>query len=107
MQRHEPQRPDVGRRLGDHLLDHLLLDEQLTLGAATDRPLAHHVERRLALADPPHRVVDAPAVEPLLREHEAVALGADAVGDGDPAVAQEDLGVPAGSEVARGTGGAC
>ena len=43
--------------------------------------------------------VDAATVESLLCEHEPVALGADAIGNRNPAIAQEDLGVTTGAEV--------
>ena len=60
-----------------------------------------HIMSNAASHWPTHRIAwwMRPAVEPLLREHEAVALRADPVGDRDPAVVQEDLGVPARAEV--------
>ena len=74
-----------------------MLREQLAVGGARHRPLAHDVERPLRLAEPAHRVVDATAAEPLLREHESLARLTDQMVGGHTAVAEHDLGVVAGA----------
>jgi hypothetical protein len=52
---------------------------QLALRDTRQRTLAHHVERATGLADRAHRVVDAPAAQAHLRDHEAPALRAQHV----------------------------
>ena len=101
MQRQQAQRPDLDGRVGNHLLDHLLLPEQLALRRSRHRALAHHLEGAVALAHPPHGVVNTATIEPLLREDEPVALRADAILDRHSTVLEEDLGVTTGAEVAR------
>ena len=51
----------------------MLLRQQLALGLARERALAHLVEGGAHLGDGAHRVVDAAAAEPCLRDHEALA----------------------------------
>ena len=86
---------------GNVVLHHLVLAEQLAVRRAGNGPLAHDVERALRLPEPAHRVVDTPAAEPLLRQHEAVARRPDEVVVRHPAVGEDDLGVVAGTAVLR------
>ena len=59
------------------------------------RAPAHHLQRALGHPDRPHRVVDAPRPEALLREPEALALLAEQVRGRHADVVVDDLGVAA------------
>ena len=73
VEREQPARLDLGRRVGDPVLDGLLLGERGAADLALERVGAHQLERPLHLAEPAHDVVDPPGSEPLLRDPEAVA----------------------------------
>jgi len=75
-------------------VDRLLAGEHLS-GSDLTRggPLAHHLERALADADPTHAVVDPPCRQTLLRDGEAPALLSEQVGPRNSAVLVHDLGV--------------
>ena len=79
VQRHQSRRVHLGARVGDPVLDGLLLGEQRPVREAADRALAHHVEGPLGLAEPAHAVVDPPGAEARLGEQEAGAFRADEV----------------------------
>ena len=66
---------------------------------ARNGPLAHDVQRALRLPEPAHRMVDAPAAEALLRQHEPVARRTDQMVVRHPAVGEDDLRVVAGASV--------
>ena len=87
------QRVDLGRRVGDPVLDRLLAGERLAEHDAGHRPLAQHPERAVALTDPAHDVMDASWSETLLREHERLAFAAEQVLVGHADVGVQDLGV--------------
>ncbi len=70
------------------------LDQQLALGAAADHSLAHHVEGRLALADPPHGVVDAAAVEAFCASTKPSPSAPTRLATGIRQSRKDDLGVP-------------
>src|SRR5262249_23692714 len=80
-------------RVGDVLLHHLLLREDLALRAARERAFAHHRERALHHRDGAHRMVDAPAAEPRLRDRERLALAAEQVLGGGAHAPVADGGV--------------
>ncbi|MQA17886.1 MAG: hypothetical protein GEV09_28705, partial [Pseudonocardiaceae bacterium] len=65
------------------------------LGLATERPLAHHVDRPLGQADRPHGVVDAAAAEAGLGDPGGAALTAEKVVGGDAHVLVADVAVAA------------
>ncbi len=94
----------LGRRVGDPVLDRLLLGQHRAVGEAAERALAHHVEGPLGLAQPAHAVVDSPGAEARLGEEEAGALGADEVVGGNAHVVVRDLGVIAEAAVGRRPG---
>ncbi len=73
LQHQQPELLQLEGRVGDEALHELVLGQQLALGAARQRPLAHHVEGALALAHHPHGVVHAAAAEPGLGDLEALA----------------------------------
>ena len=75
----QPQHPDRRVGVGDLLLHHLVLGDDLAVRLAAERPLAHHVEGQLALGDGAHRVVDATAAEAPLGEHLGAVLRAEQV----------------------------
>src|SRR3712207_9056900 len=54
--------------LGDLLLHHLMLGDDLAMRLAAQRTFAHHVEGQVALGDGAHRVMDAAAAEASLRQ---------------------------------------
>ncbi len=75
VQHHEPELGQLHERVGDHLLDQLLVGQQTSLGeAAFFRPACHRVDR--ALGHPPdraHRVMQAsPPGQPGLGDAEAM-----------------------------------
>ena len=63
LQHEEAQHPDRCVGVGDLLLHHLVVGDDLAVRFPAQRPLAHHVEGELALGDGAHRVVDASAAE--------------------------------------------
>ena len=81
--------------VGDLLLHHLVLGDDLAVRLAAERPLAHHVEGELALGDGAHRVVDATAAEAALREHLGAVLRAEQVIERHPDVVVDDVVVVA------------
>ena len=81
LHRHQPAGLDVGGRLGDPVLDRLLLGERAAERLALERAGAHELERALHLPEPAHDVVDPARPEPLLRDPEAVAGLAERVRD--------------------------
>ena len=85
----------LGARVGDPVLDGLLLGQQRAVRVARERALAHHVEGPLGLAEPAHAVVDAAGAEARLGELEPRALRADQVVGGHAHVLVDDLGVVA------------
>src|SRR5215204_3440690 len=95
LQHLEPELEQLDPRLGDRVLDHLLLRQHLTLGLPAQRPLAHHVERPLARPDGPHGVVDAAPAQPRLRDHERLPLAAEQVLGRHPHVLVPDVRVRA------------
>ena len=96
LEHEQPQHPDRRVRVGDLLLHHLVVGDDLAVRLAAERPLAHHVEGELALGDGAHRVVDAPAAEPPLREHLGAVLGPEQVVEGHAHVVVDDVVVGAG-----------
>lgn len=86
----QPELLDLDPAVGDLLLGHLHLGQRPEARLPGHRALAHHVERLADLRDGPHRVVDAAAAEPGLRDGERAALVAEEVlgGDADVLVAQ-------------------
>ena len=73
-QHEEAQHPQLGVGLGDLLLHHLVLGDDLAVRLTRQCPLAHHVEGQRALGDGAHRVVDAAAAESPLRQHPAAVF---------------------------------
>ena len=72
-----------------------MLGDDLAVRLAAQRPLAHHVERELALRDGAHRVVDAPAAEAALGEDLGAVLRAEQVVERDAHVVVDDVVVVA------------
>src|SRR5262249_60124794 len=73
LKRHEPAGLDVRGRLGDPVLNRLLLRERAAERLPLERPSAHELEGALHLPEPAHDVMDPSRPEPLLRDTEAVA----------------------------------
>ena len=96
LEHEQAQHPDRGVGVGDLLLHHLVLGDDLAVRLAAQRPLAHHVEGELALGDGAHRVVDAAAAEAPLGEHLGAVLGAEQVVERDADVVVDDVVVVAG-----------
>ena len=82
--------------VGDLLLHHLVLGDDLAVRLAAQGPLAHHVEGELALGDRAHGVVDATAAEAALGEHLGAVLRAEQVVEGDAHLVVDDVVVVAG-----------
>ena len=95
MQRHQPRRLHVRRRVRDPVLHGLVLAEDLAVGDPVGGTLTEHVERAPGHAQPAHAVMDAPRVEALLGDQESLAFAAQAVGCRDPHVVVDDLRVTA------------
>ena len=96
VQHHQPRCVEVHRGVGEHELQPLVARELLAERLARQQPLGGEVERALGDADPAHRVREPPAREPLLRDHEALAVAAEQVRRRHPHFGELDLGVPAG-----------
>ena len=111
VERHQAAGLDLGVAVGDPVLDRLLVGERAARRLALERVRAHQLERALHLAEPAHHVVDAPRAEPLLRDQEAGALGAERVRDrhADARVAHLAVRRPALAGVThdRRSGGRC
>src|SRR5436189_266896 len=73
IERHEPRRLDLRRRLRDVALDLTLLGEQRAVCEAGRRAPAHELEGALRLPEPPHAVEYPPRPEPLLGDDEPLA----------------------------------
>ena len=73
LEHQQPELLQLDGRVGDEALHELVLGQRLALRAAGQRPLAHHVEGALALADHPHGVVHPAAAKPGLCDLEAFA----------------------------------
>src|SRR3954454_23137263 len=95
VQRHQARRLHLRRRIGDPVLDRLLLGERAAARLAVQRALAEHVERAPRDAEPAHAVVDAPRPEALLGDEESGALVAEQVLRRHAHVLVQDLGVVA------------
>ncbi len=91
LEHEQTQHAELRVRLGDLLLHHLVLADDLAVGLARERPLAHHVEGQLALGDGAHRVVDAAGRRDALGQHLGAVLGAEQVVEGHPDVAVDDV----------------
>ncbi len=91
----QAQHADRGVGVGDLLLHHLVLGDDLAVRLAAQRPLAHHVECQLALRDGAHGVVDASAAEAPLRQHLGAVLWPEQVIEGHAHVAVDDVVVVA------------
>src|SRR4029453_18459605 len=96
----EPGPPHLRRRVGDPVLDGLLLAQHATLRAAVGRALAEHVEGAPRDAEPTHAVMDPPRAEAVLGDEEARAGLAEERLGAEVHVLVEDLGVVA--ELAAG-----
>src|SRR5207302_8462944 len=81
------------RRIGDPVLDRLLLRQRAAEGLSLQGALTEHVEGPPGLPQPAHAVVDAAGSEPDLRDLEALANLADDVLLGDLHILVEDLRV--------------
>ena len=95
MQDHQPRRLHLRGGVGDPVLNRLAVPEQAAAHGAVQRALAEHVEGAPREPEPAHAVVDAAGNEPVLRDHEALALLAEQRVVPEPHVLVEDLGVPA------------
>ena len=95
VQRHQPRRVHLRRRVGDPVLDRLLVGQQRAVRVARLRALAQHVERPARDAEPAHAVVDAARAEPLLGDQEAGAARAEQRVLGHAHVLVDDLRVAA------------
>ena len=95
LEHEQAQHADRRVGVGDLLLHHLVLGDDLAVRLAAQRALAHHVEGELALRDRAHRVVDATAAEPALREHLGAVLGTEQVVERDAHVVVDDVVVVA------------
>src|SRR5581483_6535140 len=93
LQRRQAACLDLRRRLGDPVLDRLLLGQRPAEGLALERVGAHELERALHLAEPAHDVMDAARTEPLLRDREAGADAAEGVLDGNTDAGKSCLAV--------------
>ena len=91
MQRHQARGLHLGGRVGDPVLDRLLLGQLGPERLPLQRPLAEHVEGPLRLSEPAHAVVDAARAEADLGDLEALAAASDQVLPGHPAVVVQDL----------------
>jgi hypothetical protein len=60
-------------RIGDHVLDALLLGEHAPLRVPRERAFAHHVEGALHLADGSHRMVNTATAEPSLGDRKGLS----------------------------------
>ena len=81
------------RRLGDEVLDELLVGQRAAEGLAGVGAVAHHLDRPLGGADRAHAVVDAARAEAVLGDHEAGAALAEQVRGRHAAVLVADLAV--------------
>ena len=77
VEHHQPELQQLRVRIGDVALHELLVRQPAALRLAAQRALAHHVQRLARQADGAHRVVDAPAAQPRLRDDERLALAAE------------------------------
>ena len=95
VQRHQPRRLHLGRRVGDPALHRLLVLQQAALDGAVERALAHHVEGAPRHPEPAHAVVDPTRDEAVLGDQEPVALLPEQRVGAEPDVLVADLGVAA------------
>mmetsp|Transcript_76924 Transcript_76924/g.204158 ORF Transcript_76924/g.204158 Transcript_76924/m.204158 type:complete len:455 (+) Transcript_76924:153-1517(+) len=84
---------DLHPCLCNHLLDTVLLCQQLTEGLPPVRAVNHGGERLLRHSKGPHAMVDPPWTESALRNLEAAALAQDDVAFGHAHVVEDELGV--------------
>ena len=95
LQGEQPERLDLHPRIGDHLLDQLLVRKHAALGVSGDSPLAEHVVDAPDKSDSPHRVVDSPAAKPRLGDDERSAARPQHVIGRDANVLVTDVALPA------------
>lgn len=95
VEHHQPELQQLGIRIGDVTLHELLLRQAAALGLSAQRTLAHHVQGLACQPDGAHRVMDTPAAEAGLCDHERLALTAEQRVGGHPHVVVVDEGVRA------------
>jgi hypothetical protein len=93
VQHHQLRLVELHGGVGDHPLDALLLRQIGAVGEALRRPVHHHVERRLGLAEPAHAVGETRRTEARLAEQVALTAAAEHAVGGNTQVADADLAV--------------
>ena len=72
MQHGQPERNQLGIRVGDELLHQLLIGQQAALCEAAFRTARHHLDRALRHPDRAHRVMQPPARQSGLQNQKAL-----------------------------------
>jgi hypothetical protein len=101
---HQPGRPQLGHRVGQHELDRLVVEDRPAVGLAPAGEGGRLLDQPLGRPQGPGRDHQPFVAEPLVGEAHAVALGADQLALGDADVFEGDHRVMVGVGVAVGGG---